>query len=1364
MKKIIYGAFALATLLFAGSCQREQLEPAAGSGQVTFTVEAPATLQTKAIADGLNVDQLIYEVWITGDVKNQQDLGAGAVRLYQAETTMAIDPADGKNKASLTLDLVNDQNFTVLFWAQKSGIGVYNTENLTAVTYTNLEAEAYAANDNRLDAFYSRAFVIDGVTSTPTVTLRRPFAQVNLCTTPASLVPGDYTIALSESKMRFDAVPTVFNLATSEATNYVAMEFAYNAVPSGDDETIRVGDKNYYYAGMNYVFAGANLVLEYDIATKLNGSVDANINNTIQNVPIKENHRTNIIGNLLTSKVDYEIVVDANWADNGASMEVVGEGIVKNINGDYEISNVRGFAYMVNNLWVDDQGVANSATFYVHPGEYDFEGIELNSVNVTSGKLMVYNQVPVVTRSASDGAVVIKGLKKPLINTVSAGATVLFSKIIIDEFEGDATAALVKENNGKVILSGCEINDENAETVLVGGNAPEIVEGDEEEGEGGVNPEIVYTAEQLAAAFKNENVAAIALGADIAVEAPVVLPENRELSLDLRGRELTIAGSEENVSTTYAINNHGTLTIKDSYGIGEVSARGIYNGYVAEGDPIPSAKLIIAGGTFNAMGTNGGAAVYNYGQVEIKGGKFASNGGYGLNNQAGATMTLNNADVRGGIYNCGTLEVKNSKVYQHLSGKHAIYNWTGSVTIVSGEFDSESGNELIFADGESASVTINGGEFRKTAKSWLYAAATNKNISFVINGGTHYGYVNEPEKTVDTIRPYGDPIVVKGGSFNFDPTNWCDNDSKVVKNQETALWNVVGKNYVAQVGAVKYESLKEAVTNVEDGGTITLVADEIFTEANRCDNSGYWDGLAYSGDKSFTIDLGGHTIKQNGSLNDYLIWIKNDGAKANTITLKNGTMDAGTTAYSAFATASSNAQKITVNLENINLINNISNGAVVKARGGAELNVKAGTVITGKDSYVGIEAVGNNTVVNVYEGAEIYQNGTTSYLGAIIGASYNATLNINGGKGKSAKCGIIVMSTGATINVSGGEWTANGDGTVAAGNQGVLVSQNNRDESGWACKSILNVTGGTFRGGYNCYGMGSGVEADDAQINIKGGNFNADPKSYVVAGYEATENAGIYTVGKPKALQEFEAALANGGNVTLNKDVTLLEPLVVEKNVNLDLNGKTITAPSTSAFEVKAGGELTVKNGKVVAYESTVRAIGGKAIVESGEYTSTGTALDSPATYRYSLDCREGGELIINGGTFKSNNGMINVGSTVTINGGKFENIVEKAMTRHFAYVSAPLTINDGEFYGKANAGAGGCFFCGAAETGVIEVNGGKFTSLWTSGSVNRIFEVYFGGTIDVTGGMFNTNGGITSFVTENTDEATKAAYPYIAK
>ena len=311
MKKIFLLASAIVGL-FLTSCQQENLEPVAGNGQVTFTIEAPAALQTKAIADGLNVNELIYEVWITGATPNQKDL-SNATRLYQARTDMKYDEANTRMYANITLDLVNDQNFTVLFWAQKSGLDVYNTDCLNAVTYKPNTPEggyAYAANDNRLDAFYAKAFVSDGATSTPTVTLRRPFAQVNLCTLISEEATKNYTIALEQSKMTLATVPTTFNVANSEVDGEMEMSFVYYDVPS-DPATITVNGKPYHYAGMNYVFAGDNITLTYDIKTLLNGNVSVEVNNTIANVPLQENHRTNIVGNLLTSKNDFEIIVDA---------------------------------------------------------------------------------------------------------------------------------------------------------------------------------------------------------------------------------------------------------------------------------------------------------------------------------------------------------------------------------------------------------------------------------------------------------------------------------------------------------------------------------------------------------------------------------------------------------------------------------------------------------------------------------------------------------------------------------------------------------------------------------------------------------------------------------------------------------------------------------------------------------------------------------------------------------------------------------------------------------------------------------------------------------------------------------------------
>jgi len=322
MKKLLYCAAALAVAFFAGSCQQEKLEPVAESNVVTFTVEAPAGIQTKAkIADGLNVDELIYEVWLTetlGVLDNK------AQKLYQGKTTMQV--VDGVNKATLTLDLVNDQKFTILFWAQVKDTGVYDTEELNAVTYTkaaNLE-NAYAANDERLAAFYGVAYVKDTYHVTKeeaytsgTVTLRRPFAQINLGTLNTSTA---YTVVMEKSNM-IVTVPTVFNVVNSEVSDEKEMTFLMHDVPSGDDEKLKVNDKEYWYAGMNYVFAPKNVVsVEYNILTKLNGGMEATVNNTVPSVPLKENYRTNIIGNLLTSKTDYEIIVDA--AFNEPSEEV----------------------------------------------------------------------------------------------------------------------------------------------------------------------------------------------------------------------------------------------------------------------------------------------------------------------------------------------------------------------------------------------------------------------------------------------------------------------------------------------------------------------------------------------------------------------------------------------------------------------------------------------------------------------------------------------------------------------------------------------------------------------------------------------------------------------------------------------------------------------------------------------------------------------------------------------------------------------------------------------------------------------------------------------------------------------------------
>ncbi len=385
----------------------------------------------------------------------------------------------------------------------------------------------------------------------------------------------------------------------------------------------------------------------------------------------------------------------------------------------------------------------------------------------------------------------------------------------------------------------------------------------------------------------------------------------------------------------------------------------------------------------------------------------------------------------------------------------------------------------------------------------------------------------------DTVIVYHDgeivasPVVDADKNITYTATHFCEvtvgyNDGKI----DTA------------------KELLVTTAAAEDGDVITLAGNIEFNKDAYSDNGGWKDGLLYVGDKSFTIDLNDYTITNDSFINDYLLNFKNDGEKENVITIKNGTLDATSSAYCAVCTSTTSTQKVTINLENINLYGNNSNGSVAKIRGGAELNVKSGTVINGKNSYLGIESWA--ATINIYDGAEIYQNGTTSYNGCLVGVGGNGTINAYGGYGKGAKGGFIAMTSGGTINVYGGKWIANKDGSIGDNsNLYVLTAQSNANEPGFAGGAFINVYGGTFRGGMDAWVLNN-VPDEQAGLNISGGNFNANPERYVVSERQLVKNDGIWTVGTSivTTADELKAAIkgANDGDaILIANDITVSE-------------------------------------------------------------------------------------------------------------------------------------------------------------------------------------------------------------------------------
>lgn len=306
MKKFLFFASALAGLFLAASCQQESLEPVGGN-TVTYTVQVPDALATKALGDDVtNVNVVHYEVYRTA--------GAETVEFTAADNLLYHKTAQMSNgTATINLELVNDQNYTVLFWAQVGETNeAYDVTDLTNVTIkTGLKSnqEAYAA-------FAGVDFIEAGEPlAGRNVTLVRPISQLNIATTPGSLTAFEDDITLNGSSVTVEGLSNTFDVAKQEPSAAVATTYTYSkqAVPT---ETLSVNGENYKYVAMNYVgFAagiGSNVTVSYVINTS-----EGDIDNSIENVPVKPNFRTNIVGNLVTATSDYTVTLDKEFnADN----------------------------------------------------------------------------------------------------------------------------------------------------------------------------------------------------------------------------------------------------------------------------------------------------------------------------------------------------------------------------------------------------------------------------------------------------------------------------------------------------------------------------------------------------------------------------------------------------------------------------------------------------------------------------------------------------------------------------------------------------------------------------------------------------------------------------------------------------------------------------------------------------------------------------------------------------------------------------------------------------------------------------------------------------------------------------------------
>ena len=1152
MKKLIFSAAVLASAFFAASCQQEMLDPQAEGTTVTYTVEVPDAIATKATGDGFT---LHYEVYRQGDLSNLD-----ADPIYEGTKVFS------GGKADVQLEFVKDQEFKVLFWAQQTtGAQAYNITDLRKVSLktlvaNDLTAEVFAGNDHVVDCKSDK---------NGNVVLVRPVAQLNIATTAESFILGTTgstvaTVVPYQSEVVVNGLYDTYNVATGTAGTKASRTYAG---PTDDTQNVPGTDfKNgYKLMATNYLGfipqAGDNVEVTFTISTKKDG----NIEHTVSNVPVKANYQTNILGNLISATADYQVTLE-EWADAGKDMVVLADGIVKNINGDYEISTAVGFAYAINKLFAD------GGTFYIHPGSYNFAGLVVVPQPTKPGVILNVkaNEKPVVTRSTTGFEII--GLDVDcLVSVVTEGSQAIFSNLVLPE-----DTKLVGTNNGVVGVSGCSNEDTNVPAELIGVN--------------GQNGKVVNTVSMASVKDINDAIAQdlklIELTGDI-TGLTEIFTISKSVTIDGCGHKLTsTAGRAINVSgadgvtiknlviectgerAINVINNATNVTIDNvtataaNYTVNvALSAPGAVvkienctlNGLNTVNVASPGAKVSVDNSTINCNDNNttageaysalclnkaavGAKIIATNTVVNVTDGSDSSKGRNGAED---GTVTINGS-TEGVTITVAVITYPNSDNYYGFVSLEGAFEFAKEGDVISLIRDLNVAESIIVEEGKNVTLnlnekTITGPDAARDSEGNRIHVLINNGIlsiqngtinSIAINGGS--AILNKGTLTLNNVNVNGAPTDTATGTASY-AVNTEGAGSKLTVNNS----NISGRGAIGATEGTKVElnggtyhtpavAWGHAVYATNEG-TEVVINDGIFSEGYEMAANNWGMYQIYSGDKA-KVTVKGGTFMPWDCANGYDLHTATDG----TIEIYGGT----------FAENPSSQNKKNYVAYGYKVVENADGTYTVQ-----KMNPVAEADGVPYESLQEAFTVGGNITLL----CDVTVDETV-----VLADAMTAVLDLNG----KTITGTMHKSVGAVVKNNGALTIKNGTISSTAANGGSAVANN----------GTLVVEKATLNGA---------------------GHADGQWPSYTV------NNTGVMTATETK-ITSYHGALASYGEsaeATLNKS-------------EIDMAG--IPGFTSHGIYTYNGGKVLV-NGGIYANKATDQAASGASVINGDVEVSAGT-------------------------------------------------------------------------------------------------------------------------------------------------------------
>ena len=577
-----------------------------------------------------------------------------------------------------------------------------------------------------------------------------------------------------------------------------------------------------------------------------------------------------------------------------------------------------------------------------------------------------------------------------------------------------------------------------------------------------------------------------------------------------------------------------------------------------------------------------------------------------------------------GIYfpSSGTLTIDNSTINAKTMGAQVCSGnlnvSAGSAITVSGDPVAKTEGDGAIQDGAAISIVNRTGYKGLGQIAIAGGTFTAKDDNAAIKAYT-WDSATKQESAFDNSAK---TVAVSGGTFSAAvASDLCAEGYAPVANADGTYSVVAG---VAQVAGKAFNTLQAAIDAAQDGETVTLLA-------------GATEDVAIS--KSITLDLGGKTLTNTNAGKATI------SVKGGTVTVKNGNVVGGTGYYNIEVTKGSNAN---LTLADVN---------ATAGNNGSSMIDNWGTMTITSGAYTG-----GLDVVKSEEGSKLTITGGTFTLDYAT-SGYTA----------------VILAYGDTT-ISGGEFIQSLTTTGRWNHPQVIATG---VVEGYT--AITRVTGGHFVNMMSRESIFRGIgKGTYDNFEVSGGTINKSiTEDYCADGFIPTKNAdgtygvkeGYYVaqVGSKKyeTLADAIRLNAKGTTITLLSDVEQNSQLNINKDITLDLNGKTIKN-TQDIWSDNANAILSITNGAKVTI------------------TGNGT-IDAKENDCYTINVVKG-DLTIENGTFYGNVSVVQVQEgTLSVKGGTFDlhqkwegsskyliNCIDDA----YANGSANVAISGGTFVG----------------------------------------------------------------------------------